>query len=125
MKTSSIFCMIAIGVLVSVIQHASSKDPAPFSHFCHKLICGKECFYSSIRYKCYCNGPCTDTETTFVYLATRFHGVVSRQMVERGISYNPQFNNTIEYTNYTYYKDCRLWSFQTIYTNFLCQINLY
>jgi hypothetical protein len=125
MKTSSIFCLIAMGMLVSIIQHASSKDPAPFSHFCHKLICGKECFYSRTKYVCYCNGPCTDTETTFVYLATNFNSAISRQMVERGISYNPQFNNTIEYTNYRYYKDCRLWSFQTIYTNFLCQINLY
>ena len=86
MKTSSIFCLIAMGLLVSVIQQANSSSVA----FCQTLICGRECFGSDMfGSTCYCTGPCTEKEIKAIMEATGSSRREAKKMVEQGESYNP------------------------------------
>ena len=93
MKTSSIFCLIAIGLLVSIVQQANSKGTGGMKMslaFCNKLICGRECFGSDMfGSTCYCTGPCTEKEIKAIMEATGSSRREAKKMVEQGESYNP------------------------------------
>ena len=87
MKLSSILCLITMGLLVSILQQASS-GPAPARVECvgGQRLCGEECV-AGVGY-CSCNGPCTERERNFTMKAG-FSEIQAIEMMSQGISYSP------------------------------------
>ena len=85
MKLSSILCLITMGLLVSIVQQASS-GMAAVECVGGQRPCGDECVAG--RGYCSCAGPCTELERNFTMKAG-FSEIQAIEMMSQGISYSP------------------------------------